>query len=317
MNNILMKNHVMNNKMADEKAVIGLNKLVLQFNYQESQSTISGRSEYYTEYISNPTWPSVNLIPVHKTKPNRATVKPFLLAKTDVTQDLFEEIMGFNYSQQKGPKNPVETVSYYDCVVFCNRLSISFGFDCYYEIKNVKFYEYDVDSDYHLSIRNADVKEIPTANGFRIPSADEFSFAVNDADDKQLTPYSFWVDTGNRAEDQANADGKYQEYVKDFKESCLEQDWVSENSEDQTHPVCQKKPNDLGFYDLIGNVRKWTSKIVFSEIDDDNGEVKMSLDLFGCSFDDDIEQWLQRSRKANDADGLSYAVGFRVARNVE
>jgi formylglycine-generating enzyme required for sulfatase activity len=49
--------------------------------------------------------------------------KPFWLGKTEVTQAQWEALMGQNPSHFKGPSLPVETVSYYDAIEFCMRLT--------------------------------------------------------------------------------------------------------------------------------------------------------------------------------------------------
>jgi len=33
--------------------------------------------------------------------------------------------------------------------------------------------------------------------------------------------------------------------------------WFNDNSNEQTHPVAQKQPNELGLYDMSGNVQEW------------------------------------------------------------
>ena len=44
--------------------------------------------------------------------------------------------------------------------------------------------------------------------------------------------------------------------------------WYYDNSDTSTHPVAQKKPNELGLYDMSGNVWEFTSTLV-------NGTAKM------------------------------------------
>ena len=50
--------------------------------------------------------------------------KDFKMLKTEVTQELYEEVMGENPSNFKGANNPVEKVSWYDAIYFCNMLSM-------------------------------------------------------------------------------------------------------------------------------------------------------------------------------------------------
>jgi formylglycine-generating enzyme required for sulfatase activity/serine/threonine protein kinase len=57
--------------------------------------------------------------PVHEVK----FTKPFWLAKTEVTQAQYQQIMGNNPSNFKGTQNPVEKVSWNDAIKFCEKLT--------------------------------------------------------------------------------------------------------------------------------------------------------------------------------------------------
>ena len=56
------------------------------------------------------------------------------ISKLLVTQELFEVVMGYNPSAHKGPLLPVEMVSWWDAVIFCNRLSERCGLPVAYQI---------------------------------------------------------------------------------------------------------------------------------------------------------------------------------------
>ncbi|MGO9761034.1 MAG: SUMF1/EgtB/PvdO family nonheme iron enzyme [Solirubrobacteraceae bacterium] len=60
--------------------------------------------------------------------------RPFLISAQLVTQDVYEAAMGINPSHFVGTKNPVERVSWYDAVKFCNALSEAEGYAKVYEI---------------------------------------------------------------------------------------------------------------------------------------------------------------------------------------
>ena len=53
--------------------------------------------------------------------------KPFYLGKYEVTQEQWEAVMGSNPSHFKGPKNPVEKVSWDDCQQFLVKLNAKSG----------------------------------------------------------------------------------------------------------------------------------------------------------------------------------------------
>ena len=98
--------------------------------------------------------------------------KSFLLGETEITQELYCAIMNVkNPSRfQDNPKNPIEKVSWYDAVMFCNRLSDIFDLDRYYTITRggkivdpiEKYEDYVVETN-------------TNAKGFRLPTEWELS----------------------------------------------------------------------------------------------------------------------------------------------
>ena len=67
---------------------------------------------------------------MHKVK----LTQPFALMKTEVTQALYESVMGENPSVFKGGNRPVEMVSWYETIQFANKLSEMEGTERCYEI---------------------------------------------------------------------------------------------------------------------------------------------------------------------------------------
>jgi len=158
----------------------------------------------------------------------------FFVGETLVTQELYELVMGENPSWHKdinkypnAPKHPVEQVSWYDAITFCNRLSKLQGLDDCYKISNMS-----TTISYGESTTTADVAFYPQKNGYRLPTINEWTYVL-----------------------QARTNVRYGTASDITKlDACA---WLKNNSMGSTHPVATKMPNELGIYDMMGNVREW------------------------------------------------------------
>ncbi len=147
--------------------------------------------------------------------PHQVTVRDFLVSKYEVTQDEFETVMGRNPSHFRGAKRPVENVTWFEAVEYCNRLSEKEGLTSCYSIG-----EPDVSCDF-------------SANGYRLLTEAEWEYAARGG---HLSGVDYMYAGSNNADEVA---------------------WIDVNSGGATHDVGRKKPNELGLFDLSGNVSEW------------------------------------------------------------
>ena len=170
-----------------------------------------------------------------------ALPQPYYLGKYEVTQREWEQVMGYNPSQY-GPKEakvagmdtsmfPVERVSWFDCVEYCNKLSEREGLKPYYELT---------------------VTQRGGENGKQIDAAEV----------KILGGSGYHIPTGAEWEHGCRAGTKTKYFCGDKDEDLLEYAWFRDNSGGHPHAVGKKKPNAFGLYDMHGNVREWNEEIL-------------------------------------------------------
>jgi formylglycine-generating enzyme required for sulfatase activity len=169
---------------------------------------------------------------------HQVTVSSFYIGMFPVTQEQYETVMGSNPSYFGGTRNrPVEMVSWYDAIVFCNRLSIREGRNPVYMMPD---YGNSTDPEYWILqaggipisnnlIWNA-VEMNMGADGYRLPTEAELEYACRAG---TTTAYN----TGSGISDNTG--------------------WYYDNSGLKTHSVGKKSPNRWGLYDMHGNVWEW------------------------------------------------------------
>ena len=205
--------------------------------------------------------------------------KEFSILATEVTQELYESVMGENPSKFNGEKNlPVEQVSWYDAVYFCNKLSAKCGLTPVYAVAG----ETDVGkwgyAPHKKEKITGTVSQNENASGYRLPTMKEWQYAAKGG---QNYNYS---GSGN----------------------LDEVGWHRENSGSKTHPVAQKDPNGYGLYDMSGNVWEWCWDSSISNSDSDRRyNCGGSWSNFASYCEVGYEHW-------NRADSPNNFLGFRI-----
>jgi len=179
--------------------------------------------------------PEITLYPESAEQPiHTVTVSSFYMDTTLVTQGDYLTLRGYNPSQYTGDtRNPVEQVTWFDAVLYCNARSKRDGKDTVYSYTAVAR-----DSVWcnNLSGLNADF----TKNGYRLPTEAEWEYACRAG---TTTDY-YW---GGNYPPMTSADS-----------AALNNHavWYGD-APNGTQRVATKQPNPFGLYDMGGNVWEW------------------------------------------------------------
>ncbi len=289
-----MKKSLIYNKQDIGKSIIDLNKCLWDYEYYKSQSVNPSRynniesSRYLISFdykgfrFNMITCPAGGKVSINKWGLQEIK-EPFMLGETEITQELFELVMGFNYSRFKSSKNPVENVNWFDCLEFCNRLSDFFGLTPCYILRNKEFWDI-----YPPSIKKAETIFIVGSNGFRLPREWEWEIAAK-------------AGTNNK-------------YVGANDDELLKRvAWFSDNTKDGTRPIAQKLPNEWGFYDMSGNVSEWCENATSPT---ENNDPSAKRIYRGGSWGFSSAYQKPGSRSVESSSDRNEAIGFRIARTI-
>ncbi len=134
------------------------------------------------------------------------TLSDYYISETEVTQELYQAVMGNNQSYFIGNKRPVDYCSWDDAYAFVSKLSTL------------------------------------TGQPFRLPTEAEWECAAKG---------------GIASKNGTNFNHHYYKYS--GSDNIDDVGWCKTNSDNETHDVATKLPNELGIYDMSGNVKEWCS----------------------------------------------------------
>lgn len=220
----------------------------------------------------------------------------FALSITEVTQAQYEAVMTANPSSHKGRNNPVDSVTWFEAVKYCNGLSETEGLETCYEIEGKTV----------LWPRKLYCK------GYRLPTEAEWEYAARAGTQQKYvgTAYEAELCTFNNV-----ADASGERAATGYEYAPCDDGYAN------VAPVAMRKPNEWGLHDLGGNVWEWVwdwyspkfSAIVKNPVGPDSGDYRVPR---GGS-------WSAPSRVARVADrgrgepSRRYSSrGFRIARSV-
>jgi serine/threonine protein kinase/formylglycine-generating enzyme required for sulfatase activity len=228
--------------------------------------------------------------------------RPFAIATREVTVDQFQKFAAekrgaphaYNARFSPGRDTPQNSVSWYDAAAYCNWLSEQDGLSreewCYLPNDHDQY-------DQGMTVP-ADVSR---RTGYRLPTEAEMEYACR-------------------------AGAITSRYYGHSPDLLASYEWYVENSNHRAHPCGTLLPNDLGCFDMLGNIMEWCHDR-FSEVTPGPDRVVVDLltnevvlgekrYLRSATFEGNPIGLRSADRRWFDAFGRKYDIGFRPARSI-
>ncbi|MBN2744007.1 MAG: formylglycine-generating enzyme family protein [Marinilabiliaceae bacterium] len=227
-------------------------------------------------------------------------IKDFYIGRYEVTQKQWKEVMGNNPSKFIGDSLPVEGVTWYDCIEYCIKRSEKEQLTPYYHLSKETV---DKDNIGEYDSLKWTVTINRGANGYRLPTEAEWEYAASGGAKSKNFTYSGSNDINTVAW-----------YWKNSGRDELSGTWSWPNIEqnhNSTKPVGLKQPNELGIYDMSGNVREWCDDWYI----DHQTPMGVTRSQRGGGWMGSELRCQSASRDNFEATGKGSDQGFRICRN--
>ena len=218
------------------------------------------------------------------------------VCKYPTTQKMWMEVMENNPSYSKGDNRPVENITWWQALDYCNKLSEKYGLEPVYDLSKseqgiLMIKELGGETVY------PDLANFKNTEGFRLPTEVEWE----------------WFARGGQI---AIEQGTFN-YTYSGSNNIDEVAWYVENS-GYIYNVGLKKPNQLGLYDCTGNVYEWCYDTTEGENYRYRGFDSSNIykRLRGASCHDDFENCTVLERDEYLAIDAADHIGFRIVRTI-
>jgi formylglycine-generating enzyme required for sulfatase activity len=232
------------------KGNASLSNLAFDMIYCQKGSFYMGTSDCYLEHNRSDLF--LDAKPMHKVE----IPKNIWVGATNISVDLWYRVMGW-YDEYDVLKDLVDTretiangMNWYDCIDFCNKLSILDSLTPCYKLKNPKR---ELENKNHIT--DAIVEFDGNANGYRLPFENEWEYVA-----KASMNYKY----------SGGDDLREIAILESNKDIAIRGKWIQ---------MRKKKPNAWGVYDMTGGVFEWC----YDTYDENEYKKRVNIDMAKAS----------------------------------